>query len=351
MFDSMIDLRLLVSLCNLPQAGSSALLLVDGKCATVRLVEMGAPPGAVFGCTGLWVSDSVVYCAWIGREQDCYLSVIDSRTLTPLESGRLEGVRDVHSISVLDGWIYAVSTGTDEVRRVKAEDVGGHSEVVWRASEAGQDTHHVNAILPVNGRLLCSAFGPKSADRWSTALAGYVVDIGSGEILWQDIEHPHSLAVGPDGVYIAESRRACVRGLDSGRLFPVEGYARGLVFLPEGLAVAGVSRGRARSRSLGTIENPADAGEPGGETSLAFFFARAVESEQLLAAGTIDLSAHGPEIYDVAVLTPFKAGQESITRSPPHDDGPRWPLADTAHAPAGNGRTRASAAGARPSVP
>jgi hypothetical protein len=293
-------MKLLVSLCNLPQPGSSGLLLVDPADQTpdrARLVDIGAPPSAVRGCVGVWVADDAVYCAWIGPEQQSYISVLEKQTLAPLETGKLEDVRDVHSICVEDGWIYVVSTGADEVRRLQASRAGGRSELVWRASPAGQDTHHPNSILPAGGRLLCTAFGPKSADRWSSAVSGYVIDVGSNEILWAGLEHPHSLRSGPDDLYVAESRRGRVRGVASGRQFPVDGYARGLAFA-DGLAIAGISRGRARSRQ-GTIENPDDPGEPAGAPGLALF--RTGEPGDA-RADHIDLSAFGPEIYDVAVL-------------------------------------------------
>jgi hypothetical protein len=39
------------------------------------------------------------------------------------------------------------------------------------------------SILPVNGQLLVSAFGPRQSERWSSALDGHVVEIPSGRIV------------------------------------------------------------------------------------------------------------------------------------------------------------------------
>lgn len=80
----------------------------------------------------------------------------------------------------------------------------------------------------------------------------------------------------------------------------VDGYARGLAFAPGGLMAAGSSRGRARSRSLGTIENPADAGEWSGDLGVTFF---ATDAGAYSPVGVRPLSNFEAEVYDVAILT------------------------------------------------
>jgi hypothetical protein len=245
------------------------------------------------------VDDRGVYCVWIADAKRSYLTVLDRKTLAALQTSALEGVHDPHSIAAVDGWIYIAATGTDEVRRVEARRPERPSELVWRASPEGRDTHHVNSILSVDRRLLCSAFGPKSGTHWSTALSGYVVDMTTGDVLWHDIEHPHSLARGTDDLYIAESRRARVKGLTTGCVLEVDGYARGLAFGPDRAVVTGSSRGRARSRSLGTIENPADAGDLSGQVGLVLLRQTAGGFSREAA---FDLSAFEAEVYDIAIL-------------------------------------------------
>jgi hypothetical protein len=299
------QVQLLVSLCNLSRPGSTALVRIDSATGTIDPVSLGEPPDTIRGCTGIGLDRQHVYCVWIADAERSYLSVLARSTLTPLHVVRLPNIHDPHSIAVVDGWIYVAATGTDEVRRVEASRPDGQSEVVWRASVEGRDTHHVNSILPVDGRLLCSAFGPKTGTRWSSALEGYVVDIASGDVLWKGIEQPHSLAQGPDGVYVAESRRARVRGLHAARTFYVNGYARGLAFGPRGQIVAGSSPGRARSRSLGTIENPADSGELSGLSGIILATSSASAFDQEIV---IDLSTYEAEVYDIAVLRASSGG-------------------------------------------
>ncbi|HEU4879161.1 MAG TPA: hypothetical protein VFT21_06910 [Gemmatimonadaceae bacterium] len=295
------SISILVTLCNLPQAGSSGLLLVEHPGDSRRLVDIGAA-GQCVGCTGLAISDSLLYCAWIGPGQGSFVSILDASSLAVLECVPLNEIKDVHSICVCDSWLYLVSTGTDEVRRVGKTRVGRETEVVWRASSSGCDTHHVNSILTCGTQLLCSAFGLRTGERWSTAVDGYVIDIGSSHVMYRGLEHPHSLALGSDDIYVVESRRARVRGLRGGTCFAVDGYARGLVFLPDWGGIVGTSRGRARSLGLGTVENPADPGEVYGTSRLAVFGALDKTGLESPDGIRIDLTNYGPEIYDIATL-------------------------------------------------
>jgi hypothetical protein len=297
-----LHVKLLVSFCNLSRAGAAALALVDTVTGRSVPVPLGDPPDTIRGCTGIALDAQYVYCVWIVDAEHSHLSVLERSTLTPVDVTPLPDIRDPHSIAVTDGWIYIAATGTDEVRRAELARLGQASEAVWRASDEGCDTHHVNSLLVVDGHLLCSAFGPRTESRWSTALDGYIADTTTGEILWKCIEQPHSLTHGPDGLYIAESRRARVRCLHNGRALEVDGYARGLAFGPDGSIVAGSSPGRSRSRSLGTVENPADAGELSGFLGLAIADG---DGGVFVGEGTVDLSAFAAEIYDVLVLTSF----------------------------------------------
>jgi hypothetical protein len=264
----------------------------------VQWVPLGARADTVRGCTGLCSTDRWLYCAWNGPEGANYLTILDKSTYDVLDVGRVENVRDIHSITIADNWLYLVSSGTDEVSRIPANRAGGLAEVVWRTSDAGRDTHHVNSILATDGRLLCSAFGPKAGERWSTAVNGYVVDIGSNAIVWNGIEHPHSLASRNGELYVIESRRTRLLGMTHGELLTADGYARGLMLSDDGRGVIGLSRGRTVSRSLGTIENPADPGELAGRMGLLHFTISS-DGSPFVVGHEVDLSPYGVEIYDI----------------------------------------------------
>ena len=294
-------MRFLVSLCNLPQPRSTGLLLVDDSDGAIGWLDIGMPEASLLGCTGVWIGDDTVHCVATAVDGRTILSVLDRRTCEVLDIGHPDNVKDVHSVTVVDAEAYLVSTGTDEVRRLPRGNSGGPTEVVWRATPAEVDTHHLNSILPVDGRLLCSGFGPKTGQRWSTASDGYVVDLNSGDIRWRGIQHPHSLTVGHDDLYIVESRRAQIKSLLRDDAFSVEGYARGLAAAEDGTYVAGVSRGRKVSRNLGIVENPADDGEFTGKAGLVWF-RRSHGQPGFQRLKELDLSSYGTEVYDVALL-------------------------------------------------
>jgi hypothetical protein len=170
----------------------------------------------------------------------------------------------------------------------------GQGEVIWRASHEGRDTHHINSLALIGGRLCLTAFGPKRGALWSTAVDGYVFDVERQDVLATGLEHPHSLHEAGSDVYVAESRRARVLCLTNGVTYDIGGYARGLC-VDSGTMIVGVSTARSRSKSTGVVENPADPGEVVGQAGL-----RAVPLQRRSPnAPDVDLSSYGPEIYDV----------------------------------------------------
>jgi len=90
---------------------------------------IGAPDEGVAGCVGLWAERNHVYCARAGTDGRSYLSALEQSTFDVLDVVPLGGVKDVHSITVLDGFLFLASTGTDEVRRVPLDRLGVFSEV------------------------------------------------------------------------------------------------------------------------------------------------------------------------------------------------------------------------------
>jgi len=288
--------RVLLSFCNLPELRSSGLLLFDVAKGPEQWVDIGAGSDRVRSCVGLFAHADRVCSIWIDGSDASYLTLLHRTTLNVVAVSPLEAVKDPHSACIVGDSLYVVSTGADEVVRfVIEQDVPRFDAVVWRASGDRRDTHHVNAILPVDDDVWCSAFGPKASDKWSSAIQGYVVAIASGTVVLSGIEQPHSLARGPGGIHVTESRRARVRSIGGGTTLEVDGYARGLAFLHDGTSLVGVSQGRDRSRSLGTVENPADTGVLAGHAAVQVF--RPGE-----AARAWDLSSFGPEIYDIIAI-------------------------------------------------
>lgn len=289
---------LLVSFCNLHSPQSSAVLRVGSDEGPPQWIAMHEGPPSVRSATGLACTPSRVFAVWMDTEQRCFVSIVECSSLGPVAVYPLEGVSDAHSACVHDGGLWVVSTGTDEVWRFPLDrDSIGAGEVVWRASPERHDTHHVNSLAIIDGGMCVTAFGPKRGPLWSSALDGYILDVARDEILMSGLEHPHSLYSDGSDIYVAESRRARVRCLTSATSYEVGGYARGLCV--RGDVIAGMSTARVQSKSTGIVENRADPGESFGRAGLRII---PLAQARLGRDCEIDLSAYGPEIYDVVCV-------------------------------------------------
>jgi hypothetical protein len=207
-------------------------------------------------------------------------------------------VKDGHSVLALERSIYVISTGTDEVLCYDIlENSVGNPRVVWRASDAKKDTHHVNSIAIAERDILVSAFGPKAAELWSTATNGYIHNITRDLRIKDDIYHPHSLSVRSGVIYFSDSHRNTFCTLQGERLVDLNGYTRGVTWLSDELVCLATSIGRRISKSTGLIANPADPGQLAGECSLLL-----ADMNRREVLRSVDLSSFGPEIYDLLAL-------------------------------------------------
>jgi hypothetical protein len=176
------------------------------------------------------------------------LLVLDAETLGVIGRHLLELGRDVHSIAVADGTVFAVSTGTDEVLALRLHgDRIVEERPFWRPDPRlpRADHHHLNGILAHAGELFVTGFGRRAqVDRWSSARDGFIVGIASGRTLVRGVYQPHSVTALDDGVGYCESPLAAAR-LPLGRSFEsLPGYARGMCAVGPRLVV-GTSPNRA----------------------------------------------------------------------------------------------------------
>ena len=156
-------MRLLVSFCNLPHTSSSPRLLVDPDLAMSFLIDVGAQ-GTASGAVGLFCNSDFIYCAWIGVEGDSYLCMADTQTLTPLHVGKLDRVRDVHSITVLDDWLLrcVYRRGRSETSRRAAAVRNVRGCVAGNRRRLRYASHQCDRAG--SRRILCSAFGPRAGN-------------------------------------------------------------------------------------------------------------------------------------------------------------------------------------------
>lgn len=278
---------LVVSFCNCSGVDHAMLAV---RTPSGDWYPMRGPGSDPVSACGLAADAANVYCAYT-QSGASFLAVCDIRANRIVESMPLASVRDVHSVVFEGGALIVASTGNDSIVRVRLSD--GAGEVLWRANSGGTDTHHVNGLHVYDGRVLCTAFGPRLGPSWADAVDGYVYDLTTGAYLMRGIYQPHSLASNGAELYFCESARGAIRSL-RGDVQYVAGYARGLAFTGDGAYAAGCSVARRADGVPGAaFGNPAEAGARSGVC--AVYFGSLVEC----AISRERLDHLGSEIYDV----------------------------------------------------
>ena len=294
---------ILISFCNNPTFSSTPIL-----CAKIPLdqsepiifvpISLGLPY-PITHATGLTKSENQIFVSVISSEGKQYISVLHESDLTPLYYQELPEIVDCHSILAINGHLYVVSTGTDEILRYNiSNDSINNSKIIWQASDAQKDTHHVNSIIEKDGEFFISAFGPKSDQFLSTATNGYIHNITKDIRVKEGIYHPHSLSIRNGMMYYCNSKKKSFCSLEGEHpLFHLNGYTRGTSWLSDDLVCLASSIGRRVSKSTGVVSNLAGLDEPADECNL---IVGKISSKEIIAQ--IDLSWFGPEIYDLLIF-------------------------------------------------
>jgi hypothetical protein len=301
-------MRLLVSMCSRTDEAPECLLLCDPD---RRLVEPVALPDPKFGTFGLALTPSTVYAVVdLGRPLDedterSELRALDWATLRVRWRYPFELGRDVHSIAVNGGAMYAVSTGTDELLRLGLDPDGAvtSEEVAWRLDPEAErtDRQHLNDVALVGSQLLISGFGPRpGSNAWQDARDGYVRSVNNSSVALGPLYHPHSIcSLGSGEFAVCESPRRRMltsTGRTSGTL---PGYARGLC-ATEGKVYVGTSRERHPSEPLSIL--PYD--RPSTPTDGGIAAICQLDLATLSVQRVIELNPYGREVYDIAQLPP-----------------------------------------------
>ncbi len=285
---------LLASFCNLPFPMNAAILKISVDADHSDMSNVGFPEG-VETCTGLTSDNNNLY-ALFRSHGVFYVAGFTLDDFQRFFCQPLTEVRDGHSLFVRMGQLYVVSTGTDQVLRYELARNGiKNPQVIWSASEAGRDTHHVNSVAEWNGNIVVSCFGPKRGELWASAVEGYIHDIDRDLRIKDDIHHPHSLSVRGGQLYYCESSERRVASLDRS-IFELDGYTRGVAWLSDDLVCIGSSVGRKVSKSTDTA-NPRDPGEPFGNCEIVI---GELSTGRLLKR--IDLGWFNSELYDLVAV-------------------------------------------------
>lgn len=189
----------------------------------------------------------------------CSLLVFDRKHFTLVNQYYFKRVKDVHSfyLDSGEGFLYVVSTGTDEVIRLElAEQHVLNETVFWRPEPDGElsDNYHLNSICEWKGDILVSGFGKKQDPQdWNSAKNGFVYNISKNITIMEGLQQPHSLAIIDGALACCESRSKTLRFLaEIENTINVGGYSRGLCSVGNNIYV-GTSARRVKSKSTGKV--------------------------------------------------------------------------------------------------
>jgi hypothetical protein len=247
------------------------------------------------GIAGMALSSRYIFMA-LRSLPGSSLLVLRRADLTIVNYYTCHLVKDIHALWASSWFLFAASTGTDEVVALHLFDHEIHEEiVVWRPDPDGPraDRHHINTVSVWRDNLLIAGFGAKAGESWSSAQQGFILNQTRNEVIVSGIEHPHSIVALDDTIAYCESGSKTVRIAGTSRCRQLPGFTRGLCLLGGKLFV-GTSIGRYISRSTGRINNLAELGLDEGLCSVSRLDAGTLEIEQ-----TVDLSDYGSEIYEL----------------------------------------------------
>jgi hypothetical protein len=291
--------KLLVSFCNL-WVHDLALGHYDVDTSTFQWLDLSGEGIPVTGVSGICFAHDYCWCLLSPSHDQCYLAMLD-KDLTLRRTFPLEDVRDPHTLLAIDDGFLLNDTGRNQVTRLAFQGDGLRVISVWRPDDSFADGLHINSVACLAGVTIVSMFGEKPADGWASAIQGRVVNITTGDVLADNLVHPHSLLVSDGTLYWLESQPGLVHRFTASDghsvLGKLDGYLRGIARDGEYLYVAASAR-RRRSRSSGTMNAPV------AETS-----SLAHSWLYRLHLGTLDhdrtqFTAYGSEIFDLAVVPP-----------------------------------------------
>lgn len=291
-------MQILFSQCNNRIAGLPALGLVDVATGQVEIVQLPEEVAHSTGATGLALSDEFVFV--IVSISAGQLAIFQRSNLALCNLIPLPGMADVHSIWHDGGsYLYVVSTGTDEVFRLRlAGATVTETTLCWRPVADGprEDRHHLNSVFGANGDVYVSGFGAKIGENWRSTVDGFVINIMTGEKVATGLQHPHTVMLLGNSLAYCDSRTSSLKFVDSSRRQQLPGYTRGICAADDAIFV-GTSLGRRVSKSTGVINNPNDPGIAVGTHAIY-----RLNGESLAIDQMFDLSCYGSECYDLLAI-------------------------------------------------
>ena len=251
----------------------------------------------VLGVNGLYSIDNKIIVGY--QSNPTKILVLNSKDFSIIKDVEIPNVIDLHSFAYFEGNLYCVSTGTDEVIKIKFDNDYNivNTEVYWDTGHSGRDNYHVNSIAIDEDKIYVTFFGKKHEKGWKETLNGGVINLKTREIIFEDLHHPHTIFFSNNQAILCESGKGNIVFLNKKmhRKY-LGGYLRGIAENEDYLFV-GSSGKRLISRSEGTVNLDPTKNE---EEAKSFIYWLKKPKMEILKK--IELSYFGTEIYDLLFL-------------------------------------------------
>jgi hypothetical protein len=320
---------ILISFCNVESAAAPLLALYDASAGQMLPLCFPEDVPYIRGITGLAQCERYIYVATQHRKatghagptpREHFLLIFDRSDFALMTSYSFQIAHDIHSLCWLNGNLYVVSSGTDEVVevRMKGHEVLSEEPFLRFAPHLPRgDMHHLNGICVHDRTLVLSGFGPRDGATWSSASDGFVMDIRRREVMAPNLQQPHTPTSYGSHVAFCESRRMNMglTGRPMRRQLP--GYTRGICVAGDDLFVA-TSVARTISYSTGSmVANPAPLQEASGRCTITH-----MHGEDLMMVSAIDVLLPAHEIFDM--LPVYDVGNWPVQVKTSFADRSRW---------------------------
>ena len=296
----------LLSCCNTGRGGPLLLAYCDDRTSEIswiRLDDIGIDLSRATGATGLFSGPDSHFVAIQGVHDPALILEFD-HDLRIRNLIQLPGARDLHSIKVYDGQLYATSTGTNELFEINLDNSGKIACRFRCPTTKLIPNVHLNDYLRHAGKEY--VLGHSNPFRAAGRRSGFVYCLTDREVVIDRLEHPHTLLVLDRRLAILDSARAMVVFVDDGVSKPfmrvdTGGILRGACQTDDALLLAMSSRRLfSRKRGLLQVNVTDDQVILGNESFMSWLYR--FDKANLESHTRISLSEISFEIYDLAKL-------------------------------------------------
>jgi len=254
--------KLLVSFCNVFPRGFG-LGIFDFENEAFEWVNLDKISDEIMGVTGITFHDSHYWILTQLKPGGVSSLAKLNKNFDLVQNFNLELTKDVHSLVPIDNGFLVTDTKRNRINKITLleNQLKVQEEIYWKYNDDETDTVHVNSMTKYDGKIYISIMGHKVGENWSLTEDGKIIEIPTNRIIYQNINHPHSLLTIDDELYCLESKTSNIHRFSKRRnhetILELNGYLRG-ISIDKNYFYIGASAFRRKSKSTGNLNAPID---------------------------------------------------------------------------------------------